>query len=102
MPKQLNCGECLTQHVAIVKLSPDGNCECCARGHQAIPEYDALVELIQGAEQACHAQGLIGKVIALRNLQAVLRSKPKVSQEIQRQMAKMLFNSTLGDAATRY
>ena len=65
-------------------------------------EYDALCELINSAEQACVSQGLPSKVIALRNLQAVLRDKPKVSLDIQRAMAKMLFNSTLGDGATRY
>jgi hypothetical protein len=98
MPK--NCGECLVQHVEVVKLDASGNCPCCAKDHK--PEYDALVDLINAAEKACHAQGMLGKVIALRNLQTVLQSKPKVSHDIQRAMAKMLFNSTLGDSATRY
>jgi hypothetical protein len=52
--------------------------------------YDALVDLIHVAEEACTTCELHSKALALRNLQTVLRRDPIISQHLQRGMASEL------------
>jgi hypothetical protein len=52
--------------------------------------YDALVDLLQTAEQSCEAMGQMSKAVALRNLQTVLREDSELSRELQRRMARQL------------
>jgi len=57
-------------------------------------EYDPLVEVLHVAEESCESLGQIGKSAALRSIQAVLRSDPDLSKEIQKRMAACLVGSS--------
>jgi hypothetical protein len=52
--------------------------------------YDPLVDLLHTAEQSCEAMGQPSKVVALQNLQVVLREDAELSKELQRRMARQL------------
>ena len=56
--------------------------------------YDALVDLIHIAEEACTSCELHSKAVALKNLQTVLRKNPIISQHLQHGMATELRKSS--------
>jgi hypothetical protein len=47
-----NCGECLMEHVQVVKLEANGHCACCARAHVPVTEtaFDYDLQVWIGAD----------------------------------------------------